>query len=306
MIIDLPAHQSSDQPFTYRSFTHQPIRPPPLPPALNIQRPSRLKTCSTDFPPQRPKSCIATGAAAAARAHATIQLVPVLAIEGLVPMMTHPIRWSIFPPDTDATSVATDLGTSLPTAGGTKGGRQMPPTPDKEPPDEPLVLLGMVLATVLHKTVWTEAGRGAELQPEHSTVDPDHIISKTGRRPRRQRDADIRGRSTAPVSRRGQPVIKRYSPALPSISSYQYSRSTRSSRTFESGPTYSYIPSSRRGPSSELSLNISSSTVTHPFAYDDSGMTHTWHPPPWFQFSEASHRSRRSDAPFPDSRASYR
>jgi len=152
-----------------------------------------------------------------------------------------------------------------------------------------------------------DRGRSRSRAPSRaSTVYPDDSISNTGRRPHRQRDTEIRNRSMASAGHRGHRVTERYPPTLPSSSSHQSSRSARSSRTYDSGPTYSYIPSSRRESASELASNVSSSTVTHPFAYDNTRVTHTWHPPPRYQFSEASHRSRRSAAPSPDSRASYR
>lgn len=134
---------------------------------------------------------------------------------------------------------------------------------------------------------------------------PDDSISIAGGHPHRQSGAETRSRSVVPVGHRGQHASEGYPPSFHSTSSYQQSRSTRSSRTYDSGSTYSYVPPSRSGVASETASDVSSSTATHPFAYDDSGMTHTWHPPPRYQFSEASHRSRRSDAPSPDSRTTY-
>lgn len=138
-----------------------------------------------------------------------------------------------------------------------------------------------------------------------STVYPTDSISNTGRRPHRQHDTETRRRSVAPVSHRSQRASESYASSFPSSSSYQHSRSSRSSRTFDSGLTYSYVPSSRRGMASEVASDVSSSTVTHPFAYDDSGRTHTWHPPPRYQYSESSHHSRRSARPSPHSRVSH-
>jgi hypothetical protein len=135
--------------------------------ALNIQRPSEPTTCTQAYHPNVSKSCIPPATAAAAQTYATIQSARALATRGLASTTAYPARWSIFPPDTDAASVATESGTSPPTAGGTKAGRQMHPGPEREPPDEPLILLGMDLVMSLHKTTWKEAGRGAELQPEH-------------------------------------------------------------------------------------------------------------------------------------------
>ncbi|KAM0706150.1 hypothetical protein Q7P35_006699 [Cladosporium inversicolor] len=134
-----------------------------------------------------------------------------------------------------------------------------------------------------------------------STVYPDDSISNIGRRPHRQRDAEIRGRSVAPTGHRGQRITEGYPPTLPSTSS----RSSRRSHTFDSGPTYTYLPPSGSGMVFEVASNISSSSVTHPFAYDYSSMTRTWHPTPRYQFSETSHRAHRSDAPSPESRASH-
>jgi len=134
-----------------------------------------------------------------------------------------------------------------------------------------------------------------------STVYPGDSISNTGRRPPRQRDAEIRGRSVAPVGR--QSVFEVY-PQTPRSSNSSRQQS-HSSRVFDSGPTYRYVPTTRSGMAPEVASNVSSSSVAHPFASDDSGRTHTWHPPPRYQFSETSRRSRRSDAPSPDSRASY-
>lgn len=137
-----------------------------------------------------------------------------------------------------------------------------------------------------------------------STVYPDDSISSAGFRTHLQRDAETRGRSAVLVDRRSHRTSEGYPPTIPSFSSHQYSRSSRNSRTFESGPTYSYVPPSRSERASEVNSDISSSSVTHPFAYDDSGRTHTWHPPPRYQSSESSHRSRRSTAPSSDSRVS--
>lgn len=134
-----------------------------------------------------------------------------------------------------------------------------------------------------------------------STVYPGDSISNTGRRPPHQRDAEIRGRSVAPVGR--QSVFEVY-PQTP-WSSNSSRQQSHSSRTFDSGPTYRYVPTTRSGMAPEVASNVSSSSVAHPFAYDASGRTHTWHPPPRYQFSESSRRSRRPDAPSPDSRASY-
>lgn len=138
-----------------------------------------------------------------------------------------------------------------------------------------------------------------------STVYPNDSISNTGRRPHRQHDAEIRRHSVAPVSHRSQRASEGIPPSFPSSSTYQRSWSSRSSRTFDSGPTYSYVPSSRRDMASEAASDVSSSSVTHPFAYDDSGRTHTWHTPPRYQNYEANRRSRRSDAPSAESTASY-
>lgn len=82
---------------------------------------------------------------AAAQAHVTIQSVPVLAIRGLASTTRHLIRWSIVPPDTDAASGATGSETSLPTV----EDRQMPPDPDTEPPDIPLMFRDMAPAMSL-------------------------------------------------------------------------------------------------------------------------------------------------------------
>lgn len=138
-----------------------------------------------------------------------------------------------------------------------------------------------------------------------STVYPGDSISNTGRRPGRQHSDEIRGRSVAPVSHHSQRVLEEYPPTRLSTSSYQSSRSARSSRAFDSGPTYSYVPPTRRRAATEIASDVSSSSVTHPFAHDDSGRTHTWHPPPRYQNYEASHRARRSAAHSPDSRVSY-
>jgi hypothetical protein len=138
-----------------------------------------------------------------------------------------------------------------------------------------------------------------------STVYPGDSISNTGRRPHRQHNDETRGRSVAPVGHRSQRVTEVYPSTLPSTSCYQSSRSTRSSRAFDSGPTYSYVPPSRSRRTTEVASDVSSSSVTHPFAYDDSGRTHTWHPPPRYQTYEAGHRSRRFDEPSPESRAPY-
>jgi hypothetical protein len=105
--------------------------------------------------------------AVAAQAHATIRSVPVQAIRDLASTTAYPIRWSTFSTDTDAVSVTTEPGTSLSTAGRTKGDQQMHPDPDKDLPDGPLILLGMAPAISLHKTAWIEAGRGLELQRGH-------------------------------------------------------------------------------------------------------------------------------------------
>lgn len=136
-----------------------------------------------------------------------------------------------------------------------------------------------------------------------STVHPGDSISNIGRRPHRQRDAEARSRSVAPVGHGRQSVFEVYPQTLrSSIFSRHYSHS---SRTFDSGPTYRYVPRTRGEVVPEVASNVSSSSIAHPFAYDDSGRTHTWHPPPRYQFSETGRRSRRSDAPSPDFRASH-
>ena len=88
-----------------------------------------------------------------------------------------------------------------------------------------------------------------------------------------------------------------------SNSSRQHSHSFR---TFDSGSMYRYVPTTRGETAPETASNVSSSSVAHPLAYDEPGRTHTRRPSPRYQFSETetSRRSRRSDAPSPDSRAS--
>ena len=136
-----------------------------------------------------------------------------------------------------------------------------------------------------------------------STVYPDDSISNTGRRPCRHRDARTRGRPVALVGHRSHRVFEQYPATLLSTSSREHSHS---SRTFDSGPTYRYVPPTRGGEREpEVESNISSSSIIHPFAYDDSGRTRARHPPSRYQVSETSRRSRRSDAPPPESRAYY-
>lgn len=136
-----------------------------------------------------------------------------------------------------------------------------------------------------------------------STIYPDDSVSNTGRRPHHQRDAEVRGRSVAPAGHYSHRIFEGYSPTLsPFTSSRQHSHS---SRNFDSGPTYRYVPPTRSEMSAGGASNVSSSSVTHPFAYDSSGRTHTWHPPPHHLFPDSSHRSRRSAAPSPEPRASY-
>ena len=136
-----------------------------------------------------------------------------------------------------------------------------------------------------------------------STIYPDDSVSNTGRRPHHQRDAEVRDRSVASAGHCSHRIFEGYPPTLPrSTSSHQHSHS---SRTFDSGPTYRYVPSTRSEMATGGASNLSSSSVTHPFAYDSSGRTHTWHPSPHYQFSDSSHRSRRSAAPSPEPRASY-
>jgi len=74
-----------------------------------------------------------------------------------------------------------------------------------------------------------------------------------------------------------------YPPTLPNNSGYgtgsrHDSRGTRRSCTLNSGPAYGYISSSRSQMAPDMASRVSSSTVTHPFAYDAAGVTHTWHP----------------------------
>ena len=153
-----------------------------------------------------------------------------------------------------------------------------------------------------HRDYSSTAGSSrSRVSTRASTVYPRDSIFNTGRRPHRQRDAEIRGRSVAPVSR--QSVFEVY-PQTPRSSSSSRQQS-HSSRTFDSGPTYRYVPTTRSGMAPEVASNVHSSSVAHTFAYDASGRTHIWHPPPRYQFSGTSRRSCRSDAPSPDSRASY-
>lgn len=132
---------------------------------------------------------------------------------------------------------------------------------------------------------------------------PDDSVSNTGRRPHHQRDAEVRGRSVIPAGHCSHRIFEGYPPTVPpSTSSCQHSHS---SRTFDSRLTYRYVPPTRSEMSAGGASSVSSSSVTHPFAYDSSGRTHTWHPKPHYQFSDSSHRSRRSAAPSPEPRASY-
>lgn len=177
----------------------------------------------------------------------------------------------------------------------------MPPDPDTVPRGVPIIPPGMAPATFLHEAAWTEARREAEPQLVHLLSTQTTASPTPGRcRSHRERDAEIRGRSVAPNGHRSQHITEGYAPTLPSTSS----RSSRRSRTFNSGPTYTYLPPSRSGMVSEVASNASSSTVTHTFAYDNSGVTHTWHPPPRHQFPQTSNRSSRSHAPSTDSRVS--
>ena len=136
-----------------------------------------------------------------------------------------------------------------------------------------------------------------------STVYPDDSISNTGRRQNHQRDAEVRGRSVTPAGHCSHRIFEGYPPTFPpSTSSRQHSHS---SRTFDSGPTYRYIPPTRSEMATGGASILFSSSVTHSFAYDSAGRTYTWHPPPHYQFSDSSHRFRRSAAPSPEPRASY-
>ena len=144
-----------------------------------------------------------------------------------------------------------------------------------------------------------------------STLYPGDSISNAGRRPHRQTDAEGRGYSRASSQHYRQPTMEEYPPfscrnsMYASTSSRQGSHSTRHSSTFASGPSHGYASPSRSHRTYETGSNVSSSTVTHPFAYDDSRATHIWYPPPRYNSSEASRRSRRSYAPPAESRTSY-
>jgi hypothetical protein len=144
-----------------------------------------------------------------------------------------------------------------------------------------------------------------------STVYPDDSISNVDRRSYHQRDIETRGYSRAPSDGHRQPTMEGYLPTpshsfmYSSLSSREKSSSTRRYSAMDLGPMYGYASLSRSQRTHETPSNVSSSTVTHPSAYDTSGMTHTWHPPRRYQATEASHRSRRSAAPSVESRTSY-
>jgi hypothetical protein len=193
-----------------------------------------------------------------------------------------------------------------------------------EVPETSIKLLAMAQAMVLSGKVQTEelrstqtfltlvAVRKAVLLPEHQlctqvTASRTLVVVLVARVVQKAVNTlEARANTTA-----SQPTMEDYPPTSYRSSSHastsyrQGSHSTRRSSTSASGPSHSYASPSRRHRAYETGSNISSSTVTHPSAYDDSRATHTWHPPPRYQSSEASRHTHRSDAPSAGSRISY-